>query len=437
MLGFGIQWFWSLGRLPVESESRVVLTVERGIVEIQRAGQSNWSKASSREELTQNDRVRTAYDGRATINFFERAESRLASQTEVLLEQMTEESGEISFLQVTLGLVNGRIWSSVSRLPGLDSRFVVRLDNGDHILTTQSSVFDMQFQVTSTQVAVFRSSLVMTHTIGGPDALTGPGLNLAEDGEVRFDAAQNWLTTGLIPMATRQSEWVQKNLQLDEAFRQRRLIQQKRQLGMFELGSLTLPIRDLMRWSEHLHLVFASTQAPILFARYVERRLLFLDTAKDSPSQAVFQDLDTLEKEALAHLTGPDGPRFRAQLIARLQEIETMWRDIGPSTDGHALKLRVEEFLRTLSSPDEVERLHSSLLILDARLDEIDASSMPDIFVSSTRSLLDQIRQDIGVLEREIDQAPATIPSDRLRWLHGELLSLKAREVALRNRFSL
>ena len=111
----GLIWFTLNPQVGAE-EAKAQLIIDYGTVEIKHTGEL-WTFAENGMYLYQSDSVKTGDNTSASIILFESSIIRLASNTELTIQELIRQEEETS---VTIGQASGRTWNTISKMSGID-----------------------------------------------------------------------------------------------------------------------------------------------------------------------------------------------------------------------------------------------------------------------------------------------------------------------------
>lgn len=416
-------YFWSLGSIPDKEPSRVLMTEMAGTVEAKPSGSAAWSSVTVGQELAEGTTLRTGVDGGATIRFFDRSESRLGSDSMLVIDRASKTASAEATIK--LKLESGRLWSRVLRLLDLDGGFSA--ETNDVVATVRGTAFDLEKRSsTGTTLWVAQSVVeaVSAQGAASPDATTS---NMVADRTMKRFSVGGSSNRERISAEAMAGDWTKKNLAKDQAFLQ----------NFVGKGSAPSSLADgLVRLSERLHVRLTSeNDKRDLDARYIERRLVRLRALSDQGriGEASSQFL-ALEEDVNSRLAGKDAEAWRPTLKAIVYRAWLAFDDVKPDQEAYRLKQRMEDLLLSTASASD-ERVFFRLMGLDARLDEafaaVDAGD--DAFVSQS---IDLVGQGLDNAAREIKQASDTIGAAHIAKLWTKHAAEWARLDALRLRLS-
>jgi len=119
--------------------SRAVATLVEGEVQMMAGGDNTWRRLSSNAILKGGDKVRVLDNGRLEMVLDNRSVLRLAANSTLELKEV-ERKPEKETYRFALSL--GKMWTRVTRLLGLGSRYQV--DTPTAITAVQGTVYDLQ-----------------------------------------------------------------------------------------------------------------------------------------------------------------------------------------------------------------------------------------------------------------------------------------------------
>lgn len=433
LLGLGA-WFWSLGSLPANATQGIVLTVDQAPVEVRSVG-GDWKAATNGMTLASSDEVRTGSTGRASIRFFGVSETRLHEDSDLALEQASQDAMNPSAITLQLKIVSGRAWSRILRLFDLDSSFTVHTDTV--VATVRGTAFDMSADATGTTIWVSDSSVEMSAQDGANPSLAAHDPLAIPEG-FKAKVGKNGVWGSMEPMTSEDmtSDWFLHNVNADQAFKKEindALVIRLNRLGSSQVGGA---FETLSRMSERMHLALAKDRAPELYGNYLLRRLFGIrQLIEQGKSGLAFQAFGQLEQDVSRDLGTPTGKSFVPAARQATFTLQLMLTDAGPSSPYYRLKQRLEDLSESLAADDPAAGLYVRLLAVDARLDEasalIAAGDLNDAQLG-----LGAAHDGITNVERDM-AAPGLVISDvHARILRSKLSALKARELAMRTRLT-
>jgi hypothetical protein len=125
-------------KMAAEAASAVATLVE-GQVQMLVAPDNSWQKLTPNAILTTGDKVRVLEEGRLELVLDNRSVLRLAANTTLELKEVERKPKKESY---SFTLLIGKIWTQVTRLVGLGSRYQVATPTA--ITAVQGTVYDLQ-----------------------------------------------------------------------------------------------------------------------------------------------------------------------------------------------------------------------------------------------------------------------------------------------------
>lgn len=158
-----------------------VITYVKGDAQKQGGGAS-WSKLAQGSKLSRGDKLKTAADGRLEAKLSDGSMLRLAQGSELSLENVNFDKKNPAQKQVSAKLLVGRLWASVTKLFGNDSKFEVSTPNavagvrGTRFEASQSAAGETAVKVYSGQVLVSNKPVyaIKGHTKANRVQVAGP-----------------------------------------------------------------------------------------------------------------------------------------------------------------------------------------------------------------------------------------------------------------------
>ncbi|MBI4138713.1 FecR domain-containing protein [Candidatus Uhrbacteria bacterium] len=408
-------WWWSLGSVPSSAPQEVVLRVERGGVEVKRAGSEEWRSASDRFSLSEADEVRTDATGRAAIRFFNVSEVRLRENSSLAIETASFVPDRPTTAVIRLRLMGGRIWSRVLRLFDLDSAFSVRTDTV--IATVRGTAFDMSREPTGTAVLVSDSAVRMAPS---DEREESGGLMVSEGFMARRSDGGEWTPAGRLGSEETESEWFRGNVQADRAFTDDVKLEVEDRLRARTVARPDHALFGLARLSEQLHLAVAGDGRAELYGRIVAYRLYGITSLlEDGKSGLAFQAFTSLEQELKNESPSPYLRRAAA-------DVEFLFEDVGPDSPLYRMKQRLEDVSQAFAASDAAATLFQRIRAADSRLKET-ASLLDAGKLDEARTTLDAARQGMQNIERDLETGTG-IASDHEKTLREKDEALRVRE---------
>jgi hypothetical protein len=433
VIGLGAVWFWSLAAVAPESVKPVMLKVERGPVQVRSADGGSFQDARDGMTLAAGTTVKTGNGGRATIQFFGDAESRLDGDSELTISQADEDAAT-GRMNVQLSLGSGRMWSRVLRLFDLDSGFSVKTPSV--VATVRGTAFDVRSSSDGTsEVWVSESAVGVTSPEEGAQiapvsdesfhlVTSTPALAEGESALYGKDGKPVWRKP--IPAEDRASSWFSDNHAADRVFTEQTRTGLRKDLDQ-QSGASGGMMGSLIAMSERMHVALANDAVRDHRAEtYLARRLAAaIKQAESGRAGLASQMFSRIENEARSSLNGPDAARARRRLRMALDRVAPLLEDVAPSSSSYPFKQRMEDMM--VGMQDEgASTLYARLLTVDARLDEadrlLDGASFEEarMALNAAESGLENIRRDTRPIFASFDDR-------RKAALSGKVLALLAR----------
>ena len=415
----GAWWFWSLGSSIAIASPEMVVAPEDGVVEIQQGG-SAWKRITSRTSVAMSDRIRTSVNAHATIQFGQRAETRLAPETELRIQELSAKADGLQTMDVSLALDHGRVWSRVLRLFDVDSQFHVSHQNV--IATVRGTSFDVSGFATGTTIWVAESAVEL-ETPSSPTV--GRSIPIVANGSMAvFDSRGG--VSKLSPLSTedRQSAWFQKNQSRDAALDERIRTQLRNvfeSLQPAEPGSM----KDLLStWSEDVHVFVGGSRSPMLSGQSSARRLYaMLRAVEDGKEGLALQSLNRAVDGWLGKMKSSD-PRTRDEVIRSLMDIQFLLQTIGSDSSVYRFKQRLEDVMIDLSGSDEIAKVYARLMAVDARIDEAQML-IDNRHLDEAKNASDAATSGLANIQKDTDRVD--LVSERGSAIKSKIASLQAR----------
>lgn len=426
LIAGGCWWFWSLGNVPAAAKEGISFAVDSGTVELERSGTGSWVSAKTGDELNNGDRIRTGMDSAATVRFFGIGESRLAANSELLIQSPTTAKTEFR-------LSAGRVWTRLLRLLDLDRSFSVRTNAV--AATVRGTAFDVQTYEKGSSVWVTDSVVDVVPANAAGDAMPLP---VAEGSSAQFDADGRAVAQDAISEDAKHTTWFTENTTRDGAFETNARAAIERDLSSLG-GQVPESAGDaIAKLSERLHLAFAGNAAPDLYARYAARRAYRIKQLIDAgKSGLAFQATSRLEENVRNRLSGENGAAYRAPLRESLRALERLFESVDPGSPAYRLRQRIEDLsIFVNQDPDapqfaisaKLDVVQSELLSADGAIGREDADT--------ARGLLDAATQGSENAMQDIAALPDTSAPDTVVLLENKLTSLQIFAQSLEERLS-
>ncbi|UCE38558.1 MAG: FecR domain-containing protein [Thermoplasmata archaeon] len=188
--------------------AKAQLIIESGVVQIKHEGGS-WTSVQNGTLLYQSDTVKTGNDTSASIILFKSSIIRLDSNTEVMIQEIIQQTGETS---VKIQQDIGRTWSTISKISGIDNYDV---QTPTTIASVRGTTIDVNVTTEgNTTVSVINGSAIVSRTQNGTIVDT---TEVNENQSVTVDP--KLINQSLEIKPVEKDGWIQKNQQKDEEFR--------------------------------------------------------------------------------------------------------------------------------------------------------------------------------------------------------------------------
>lgn len=431
LLGLGGAWLWSLGSVPAMGNEQITITVDAAPVDVKQAGKDVWEEVTSGMTLRTSDQVRTEAGGRATINWYGRAETRLQEQSTIVIDAASL-SGVAGDMGVMVRIQSGRVWSRVLRLFDLDESFAASTNNV--VATVRGTAFDLALNPTDTSVWVSDSAIDITDAPNRNSPTASHTPFAIADGHRVHQSAGAWSPIEALTTTDLSSDWFMRNHAADQDFLRSSETEIANQLSRIGRMPSSGFMRVAMGLGENLHVMFAGADAPRLRAAYLMRQINDVKGQIDEGrSGLAYQSVNTVERDLDTLLTRPDGAASIPYLRRMFAMLATLLHDDNADSPRYRLKQRMEEFVGSLSANDRAGQIFASLLAADARLDEVVALA-DEGRLSDAKMGIDAAVQGLGNAERDLSDAVSAIPAPRGDALRSKIRAVHARIDALSER---
>lgn len=157
-------------------------------------------------ELKEGDVIITGDDGTMEIYFFNDSKSRLAPNTQIVVDKLSEAGGRIANDYVEVDLVDGRLWSKVINFSENSASFVVDADKT--YISAHRAAFDVIVNDGDLEVGVFNQDVEVSKGKDVQKVVSGEKLIVDKGASVVTE----------INEGEKQIAWVQDNLKSDKAY---------------------------------------------------------------------------------------------------------------------------------------------------------------------------------------------------------------------------
>lgn len=423
ILGIFFYWFWHLASLPKETAPVANVVIEHQPVDWKPAGADEWTSLTDGQIVHQGDTLRTGVEGRAALQFFGRAETRLDQSSELHLETLDQATP--NGLNIKLSLQAGRVWSRVMRLFDVTSAF--SLQTSQVVATVRGTGFDVASATSGTTIWVSDAAV----EVEGRGSIASLDHMMVEGQKTHMPMIGTWAGMASMTPQDESTDWFIKNREADGALLTRLQADIQSRYGLRSFGGVRGWLMDL---SERTHLVFAGDKRASLRAYYVGRRLVgvrnFMLSGKSGLGS---QELTQVEQDVQQLATDP---ALRAPLREMLTDMLVLFQDVDPSSSLYRLKQKIEDVFLAIPEDDSATALYHHFLMIDTRLDEASVSLKQDR-LEEALLLLEAARQGIQNGSRDVAEATSTpgfISTPTWSMLEKKMWALSTREADLRER---
>lgn len=250
---------WSLGATASEDVPTIRVETVQGTVEVKRAGETDFTSADASFQVQPGDEVRTGADGKASIRWGDRGETRLDENTQLTIVSVPADDNAATKTLIELKLSSGRVWSRVLKLLDVDSGFDVKTDGV--VATVRGTAFGVATVQDHSQLAVTESVVDVAPVVGGASTL------LKEGKWGDFTATG---TPTIVRDLTDQDAWPSENKKLDDQFDERLRNEIQERLKK----NLSAAPEWLVEFSQGVHLALApNDQKDDLISKYAGWRI--------------------------------------------------------------------------------------------------------------------------------------------------------------------
>lgn len=241
---------------PVEFAPRdAVLIVENGLVEVKRAGESQWSTVEDEVSVGTGDSVRTGEGGFASINAFDQGELRLDENTEIVFDNLFWNELDPDVFNGSVTLKTGRLWSRLLDFLSPDSSYEVNTNStsatvrGTAFMITTGGGEDDSVYVDESTVAV----RPITKNAENYQRLVTEGrkvrvTKLEEQGQLLVVPSQRYTQS--------EQKWILQNRERDEVFVKRAWENFQREVKESRLIDPDSPMYEFLSFAEGMRIAF-------------------------------------------------------------------------------------------------------------------------------------------------------------------------------------
>lgn len=196
-------------RVPVTHAHAFIENVD-GEVYVKREGRL--IKAQNSFYLQQGDKLITHSASSVSVRFFDESLGRLGENTQMLIQKLSDSTGDNSEQDVELYVDQGRIWAKVSDYSD-GSHFSVITDSAEAHVAKKAS-FDMVVDDSSTSIQVFDN---VVDVVSGKEGINKNTIVAGYEAKLQSDQEKKVLVAQLPIIDTNnvQDVWVADNLSLD------------------------------------------------------------------------------------------------------------------------------------------------------------------------------------------------------------------------------
>ena len=318
-------WVWSLSALPVEASNQITLSDVEGDVQIKH-GNEDWKQAQNASALSANDQLKTGANSHASINWFEKGQTRVTANSILRLEQAEQQPfGDKT--QIRVILERGRVWSRLLRLFDLESN--VSIQTSDAIATVRGTAFDVEKASSTAETTIWVSDSV----VDVKDAKVPAGMNIGlwsvPEGEmIKLGGTQKTTSTSAISDASKKGEWMQTNQAQDIRLLQRLKQQLSDSLRIENFAGEGLK-NTLVVFSQNLRLKFAGNNDQELRIRYLLRELAWIRDRIDQGKEGAALQQFTSFEQRIAQLSKE--PNQKSFLRLALKRGTVLFEELDPA----------------------------------------------------------------------------------------------------------
>lgn len=394
-------WFWSMGRLPADSPSKLHLAIVKGSVFVTKEGAPE-EQAKSGMEVYSGDRIRTGESSAASVMSYGKADIRLDSQTSMVITEAQD--GIDSSFVMNWKLESGRIWSRILHL--LDLRDDFKGQSNQVIATVRGTAFGMVANGQTVDLIADQAGISVM------DGQNNGNKNYLVGGEwVQFDSNNRLIGRGDVSSSTwRDNAWIKENREADNKYAA------SAELSFIESLNAKNGVPpdhwsySLSLWSEDAHLVFAGKNKEKLWARYFGRRIGYVhDLIGRGKSGLAFQMLSEIDKELNSKLTDTKSKENRQAIRPVLGKAMLALSSIDPGNNLFRLKLGVEDMYARAWDDDEAASFYARSLSVDARLDEAERFDCQPNVEDLVKEAVNAVTQGLARENNDFDQIASSL----------------------------
>ncbi|MBD3238589.1 MAG: hypothetical protein GF332_03050 [Candidatus Moranbacteria bacterium] len=413
----GYYFFWPKQELQLPETK--VLSVQ-GSALVKKSGQSNWIKLEKNFKLEQGDLIKTSYNSKATLVFFDSACAHISPDSQILLQDLFIDPATPARQQVNLKVISGKVWSRVLQLLDQKARYQVRSNNT--VATVRGTAFDFivsgdNVEITSVESVIqvdFYQDEQKTQKIDNSEFLA-ENYQLFIDQKLLKTNSDQALIKKAIQADKLKSHRFQENIKLDREFIDYLIEQKNKNLKQDHRILPDSKFYQIEKCKQELVGSFLSD--PERFIHYIINRLseIYLLANQKSFDQAFsqLQDLELFIQANLSNFNDQDQKFIRSKIRNFMPGFSLLMRKSSPGSSLHDLKLRFEDLeLKYFSSPNHKQFFQ--LKNIEKRVNESRGkiNSHPDQYcdqleqaLKSTNELLNQELQSSHSLKQSLKQS--------------------------------
>lgn len=204
MMVFGMFSYVNVGTNVVFASTFTSLKSFTGEVSVERNGK--FIDVKEGMYIYENDKVVTGKNSYASIAFLDDSISRLAAETQLVINKLYKPSRYSAKTNVEISLLAGDVWSRVVNLVEEQSSFTVKVN--EVFATSKRAAFDVELQQKGVEINVFKN-VVDVHTPKKVETLVS--------GQKATLDTKNNVRVRTIAQSEKNEQWVKSNLNDDKA----------------------------------------------------------------------------------------------------------------------------------------------------------------------------------------------------------------------------
>ncbi len=435
---FGLFSFMNFNISVVNAATFTTLDAFSGNILIERGGR--FMSPANGMQILENDQLITGADGSAVIRYFDNSVTRLANDTEIVVNKLkrSEENSFDSYVEVTL--VDGRVWSRVVNLVETKASFAVKAMNV--YASAKKAAFNVEVDSGKLEIGVFNHAVDVSSDGKVERVISGEKL-VVDNGSTKMKTSAG---------TDKNTDWVKENLQDDKEYLtkvEQQLLEAKRksvgldnstdvsfETSLKEDAFLFLTIDDVKKKKMELDLAernFVAAQVKlhdpnITPQEKIEAELLisgFADHVKDFykvvdevayTDKAYSEELKTYVESKILNqkkdlsVVLPDSPAYAAKKM--LDEVELLSAD----TETELVQLKVDQAADKLAIAEDVKERGDAQLALQVvdeyKQDMTGVAEMIDnleeVKPEVKEEMAERVADNLDLL-KTIDVAPAIV----------------------------